>query len=151
MELDIVTRTLVLLETSLDMYGKTISADTARAWAMAFEYRGLTDRSLIERTAGWFLANGKRFPCPGEFIDKAQQLAAEEYIAIGVPCDDGETVRIELVPVGDHLAEPRRVPTVAGVVSPRPLPPVREIPTPMAEAETEAERRRQLDALRGEE
>lgn len=99
-----VTKALLPMEAVLDTYGKKVDANVVRGWCMALSARGVTDPEVIGRTAAWFLANATAFPKPAEFVDRALRLHGPTHEAIGVPVGDGDTLRIDMVPVGSRRA-----------------------------------------------
>lgn len=105
-----VTKALLPMEAVLDTYGKKVDANVVRGWCMALSARGVTDPEVIGRTAAWFLANVTAFPKPAEFVERALKLHGPTHEAIGVPVD-GDTVRIEMVPVGSRKQLPGRTAT----------------------------------------
>lgn len=146
---EIMAECLALMEAAgLKLYGRKPSKLMVKAYLSVIHSFGVADEDLIRRASITFCQDDGDFPSAARFARRCLDARNAGMVAIGVPCEDGETIRIELRPEGsERMSVPR--PAIEPTEIFRPLAP-RELPAPMAEDETAAERRRQLDALRGD-
>lgn len=121
---EVIADGLALMEgAGLRLYGRKLNNVTAGAYVGVCQSFGVADEILIRKAAMAFAADGGDFPDAAAFGRRCVAIRDAGMVAIGVPCEDGETIRIELVPVDDQMHEPRRLPPAMD----RPAP---ELPAP---------------------
>lgn len=111
----------------LKLYGRELCKLTANAYVAVCASFGASDETLIRKAAMAFAADGGEFPDAAAFGRRCVAIRDSGMVAIGVPCEDGETIRIELVPVDDQMHEPRRLPQAIDRPSPQ-LPAPKRVP-----------------------
>jgi hypothetical protein len=120
---------LALMEASgLKLYGRELGLAAANAYLSVCRSHGVTDMNLIQKAAGAFAADGGEFPDAAKFARRCVTIREAGMVAIGVPSEDGETLRIEWVPVEDAMSEPRRVPSLEQVRVTPDLPAPKRVP-----------------------
>jgi hypothetical protein len=136
----------------LKLYGRELNLTAANAYLSVCRSHGVTDAELIQKAAGAFAADGGDFPDAARFARRCVTIREAGMVAIGVPSDDGETLRIEWVPVDEQMSEPRRVPSLE-MARPTPeLPKTKKIPAVSYgdERDVDAWKAEQIRRLKGD-